>query len=158
VVTDKKEAKQIAATNKKGGTTSLASVSSAINITSGGSAVRQAIGAAIVRSDSPSGLDKEGGFHEEAVTWGPDANGVERPISAAPGPYSDPLVNSHAQVVPSNFANTADAGVLQDVHGIAHIHPSGVSTSISSSQNPLGGVTMGGEIESKSTPPQAVEL
>ncbi len=142
-VTDKKEAKQIAATNKSGGTTSLASVSSAVNITSGGYAVRQAIGAAVVRSDSPSGSDTEGGRHEEAVTWGPDANGVERPIDAAPGPYSDPLVNTHAQVTPSNFANKADVGVLQDVHGVAHIHPSGVSKSVTAPKNPTVGMVIG---------------
>jgi RHS repeat-associated protein len=160
-VTDEKEAKQIADTNKKGGTTSLASVTSAVDVTSGGYGVRQAIGDAVVRSNSPSGLDKEGGFHEEAVTWGPDANGVERPISAAPGPYSDPLVDDHAQVAPSNFANKADEGVLHDVDGVGHVHPKGIGRATVSPNSPPGSISIGGEIESKAKfvqPPSAKDI
>jgi hypothetical protein len=144
VVTNKNEASQIERTNKAGGTTQLSQVSSAIDVTSGGYNARQAIGAAVNRSNQPGGTDTVGGFHEEAVTIGPDANGVERAIPSKPGPVSDPLVNSHAQVTPSDFANSADNGVLQNVDLIAHIHPKGTREVRSRPNNSVGQTTIGG--------------
>ncbi len=148
-VTDEKEAKLIAANDKKGGTTALSSVASAIDITSGSYDVRQALGAAVVRSNNPSGSDTMGGFHEEAVTWGPDANGVVRAIDAAPGPVSDPLKDSHAQVTASNFANKADENVLQDFGGSGHVHPSGVKTENTSAPTRPGETRIGNERTSR---------
>jgi RHS repeat-associated protein len=126
VVTNESEAKQVRATDKKGGTTQLSAVGSAVELPSFD--VRQAIGAAVERSNSPTSDDKKGGFHEEGITYGTNASGAEQIIVASPGAASNPQTDSHASIALSNFANKADQGALVSVGGTAHVHPKGEIT------------------------------
>jgi RHS repeat-associated protein len=159
VVTDDSEAKKIAATDKKGSTTSVDSVSSEIELPS--LAVRQEIGTAVDRSNQPTTDDPKGGFHEDGGIWGTLASGQEKVINAQPGAYSDPKVpGGSATVDPTNPANKSEVGVLAGVGGTFHVHPKGEITETSSSSSP--GVIIGGTITTKTfnfvQPPSATDI
>jgi RHS repeat-associated protein len=127
VVTDKSQAKQIEGANKKGGTTVVSNVSSAVEIP--GAAVIAGIGAAVTASNSPSGIDTQGGFHEEGGIFGPTNSGNQIAVPAVAGTYSDPKVpGGSATVDPTHSANPALAKSLTSVSGTYHIHPSGEIT------------------------------
>jgi hypothetical protein len=162
VVTDKSQAKQIEGTNKKGGTTAADSVSSAIELPS--FSVRQEMGAAVDRSNSPTQDDTHGGFHEEGGIWGTLANGQEKVINASPGAYSDPRVpGGTASIDPTNPANPAERGILTGVSGTFHAHPKGEITETSPSSNTAPGtVVIGGTTTTRTfnfnQPPSAVDI
>lgn len=140
VVTNDNEAKQIRTTDKNGGTTQLSAVSSAVELPDYD--VRQAIGAAVDRSNSPTSDDKKGGFHEEGVTWGTNASGAEQIIPAVAGPVSNPQKDAHAEIALSKFANKADEGALVSVAGTAHVHPKGeISVTTGPPPGVIGGTT-----------------
>jgi RHS repeat-associated protein len=142
VVPNDAQAQQIEAADKTGGTTQVSAVSSAVELPSLN--VRQAIGNALERSNNPTSDDKKGGFHEEGVTWGTNASGAEQVIAAAPGPVSNPLTDTHAQIALSNFANPADNGALVSVGGTAHIHPKGEISVITGAESKPGVTVIGG--------------
>jgi RHS repeat-associated protein len=123
VVTDDAQAKQIQQADKAGGTTQVSTVSSAVELPD--LDVRQAIGNAVDRSNSPTADDTKGGFHEEGLMWGTDSNGKERIINSAPGAYANPQVDSKAEIEVNKPANPAEAGVLTSAPNTAHIHPKG---------------------------------
>lgn len=143
VVTNDNEAKKVQQTDKAGGTTSAANVGSAIELPSFG--IRQEIGEAVKRSNNPTSDDKEGGHHEEGITWGTNAAGGEQVVRAAAGPASNPLAQD-AHINLSNFANPADNGVLVDVKGTSHVHPAKGNT-VTTGPAPMQGIgtTIGGE-------------
>lgn len=124
VVTESKQADQIAQANKQGGTTQVSAVSSAVLLPR--LAVRQAVGAAVMRSNSPTTDDKQGGFHEEGLMAGPlVAGGQEQVVDAAPGAFSDPRVEGRARIDVTNPVNPAQSGILADITVTAHVHPKG---------------------------------
>ncbi|MGB7068655.1 MAG: RHS repeat-associated core domain-containing protein [Pyrinomonadaceae bacterium] len=156
VVTNKDQAKQIQKTDKNKGTTQVSAVSSAIELPS--LLVRQAVGAAVDRSNSPTADDKKGGFHEEGFIAGPALAGGQETIQvAAPGAVSDPRVDTKATIDTTNPANPAQAGTLADITVKAHVHPGGVLTS---SSGPPPGVIGGTVTTSRADfvqPPSAVD-
>jgi RHS repeat-associated protein len=142
VVTDDAQAKQIQKTDKQGGTTQVSAVSSAVELPD--LDVRQAIGAAVDRSNNPTADDKKGGFHEEGITWGKNASGAEQIIPAAPGAVSNPQTDDHAQITLSNFANAANNGALVSVDGTSHVHPRGEISVTTGPESKPGVTVMGG--------------
>ena len=82
--------------------------------------VRDAIGAALQRSNSPFGDDRQGGFHEEGGLLGSDASGRPMALSANPGPFALPP----ATATFNPFAGV-DAGRFSSISGSFHIHPAG---------------------------------
>lgn len=103
--------------------------------------VREAIKAAEERSNKPTKTggkydpniaDLEGGFHEEAVSWGIDANtGEELIINAKPGDYVNLLTDTEATIVTLSPGSDEDMrkleriGSLGNIIGKAHIHSAG---------------------------------
>jgi RHS repeat-associated protein len=132
VVTDKKEAETVKATNKAGGKTDVSSVKSAVKLPSAN--VRTEMGKAVDRmgkandnrKDEFKGNDNEGGFHEEGGVYGPTKDGTEVVVAAKPGAKSDPLSDAMATVNPSDAADPAQADLLPRPEGSFHVHPSGV--------------------------------
>jgi len=145
VVTNEDQAKQISAANKKGGTTDLSAVSSAVELPDAD--VRQAIGAAVDRSNSSTADDTKGGFHEEGLEWGTVASGQETIVNAAPGAYSNPQVNTEASIDVTKAANPAQQGILTGVSGKAHVHPKGEVVVEEGPKPKLGEVIIGGTIK-----------
>ena len=88
VVTDKKEAKSISKTNKKGGITTVGDVSSGVMLPS--SYVRSEMNKAVDRAGSPS-------FNEEGGYFG-TSNGSEYVVHAQPGEKADPSKDPHASI------------------------------------------------------------
>lgn len=136
VVTDKKEAKAISATDKAGGTTSSDNVKSGVELPS--AKVREQMGNAVDRSNAPSEAagDKKGGFHEEGGIYG-KTNGDDKVVDANPGPYADPIKVDHAEVEP--FSGETPTNYVEEVEGTFHVHPSGEV------QTGGGANTIGGE-------------
>ena len=134
IVTNDAEARQIREADKRGQTTPTANVTSTVEMPS--ASVRQEIGAAVQRSNSPSTTcqqvgqnpqpDTQGGFHEEGGLWG-NINGVETVAPAIPGPVS----TTSATTVSMSTGDAANPAVsssqMQSVDGQYHVHPSGVS-------------------------------
>jgi hypothetical protein len=122
VVADDAVAKQIKETNKKGGTTAVATVPSAVQLPS--LAVRAEIGAAVTRSNSPTTDDTKGEFHEEGGVWG-TVNGAEKIVPAAAGAVANPQIDPEASINVFQPANAADAGLVTpaNAEGTYHIHP-----------------------------------
>ena len=129
VITDKKEAKAIEATDKKGGTTAESDVKSGVGLPS--AFVRGEMGKAVERSnarndkrtDEFKGDDNEGGFHEEGGKYGKDEKGNYQVVHAKPGDKTDPLDAGMASVDVSNKANTY--APLIATEGTFHVHPRG---------------------------------
>lgn len=145
VVTDAQEACSIEETNQQGGTTAVASVSSAIELPS--LAVRTEMGNAVDRSNLPSAAagDATGGFHEEGGIYGLDASGTQVTNPAPPGQYSDPSVQAQAEI----DVWAGETGNIREVQGTYHVHPSGTVTSA---------VPGGTRTSSFSQPPSAPDL
>lgn len=156
VVTDKDQAKQIEQANKKGGTTALSAVSSAVELPNYD--VRQAIGEAVDRSNGKTADDTQGGFHEEGLQWGKTADGQERIVNAAPGEYADLKTATVATIVTSNAANPAEQGIITNLEGTSHVHPKGEITISPSNNSP--GIVVGGTTTTKNfvQPPSAVDI
>jgi RHS repeat-associated protein len=135
VVTDKKEAKSIAKTDKSGGTTQVSDVNSAVELPSAD--VREQMGEAVARSNAPNESvgDTEGGFHEEGGMYG-KTNGQDKVIDAQPGAAADPSKVDHAEVNPYS-GETAD-NYLEEVEGTFHVHPKG-EVKVSRGSNTIGG-------------------
>ena len=154
VVTDKKEAETIKATDKAGGTTEVSAVKSGVKLPSAfirgemGKAVDRMGKANDNRTDEFKGNDDEGGFHEEGGVYGPTKDGTEAVVAAKPGDKSDPLTDAQATVVPDNAADPVQANVLPNPEGSFHVHPSGVRAP--------GSNTIGGQTGSFEPTPTAV--
>ena len=135
VVTDKKEAKAIAKTDKAGGTTQRSEVSSAVELPS--ASVREQMGAAVDRSNAPNEAvgDTKGGFHEEGGIYG-KTNGQDKVIAAEAGPYADPSKVDHAEVDP--YSGETANNYLEEVEGTFHVHPKGEVT-VGGGSNTIGG-------------------
>lgn len=142
VVTNDAEAKSIQATNKQGGTTAVSAVTSAVEVPS--AEVRQEIGAAVGRSNSPTADDAKGGFHEEGGIWGQTAGNTEKVVPAAAGAYSNPQANTEASIDVFKPANPADAGTVPKADGTFHVHPKGNIEITSGPENKPGVIVMGG--------------
>ncbi|MFO0330628.1 MAG: RHS repeat-associated core domain-containing protein [Bacteroidota bacterium] len=124
VVTDKKEAKAISATDKAGGTTSRDNVKSGVELPS--ASVRAEMGNAVDRSNAPNASvgDTKGGFHEEGGVNGLDANGNQVAAAAQPGDAANPQIDKHADI----NVWSGDTGNISEVQGSYHVHPSGEVT------------------------------
>src|SRR5579885_897954 len=83
---------------------------------------KAAIMNALNASNAPTADDKKGGFHEESVKWGTDAQGNVVVSPSVPGPYAPSGTNPHTDFTP---ANPATDQKLATVGGFAHIHPKG---------------------------------
>jgi RHS repeat-associated protein len=135
VVTDKKEAETVKATDKAGGKTQVSDVKSAVKLPS--AFVRGEMGKAVDRmekrndnrKDEFKGNDDEGGFHEEGGVYGPTKDGTEAVVHAKPGDKSNPLEDAQATVTPGNAADPSQADLLPNPEGSFHVHPSGTRTS-----------------------------
>jgi RHS repeat-associated protein len=135
VVTDKKEAETVKATDEAGGKTDVSSVKSAVKLPS--AFVRGKMGEAVDRmekrndnrKDEFKGNDDEGGFHEEGGVYGPTKDGTEAVVQAKPGDKSDPLADAMATVTPGNAADPSQADLLPRPEGSFHVHPSGTKKS-----------------------------
>jgi RHS repeat-associated protein len=144
VVTDKKEAAAVKATDKAGGKTDVSSVKSAVKLPS--AFVRGEMGKAVDRmekrndnrKDEFKGDDNEGGFHEEGGVYGPTKDGTEAVVHAKPGAKSDPMSDAQATVVPGQEADPAQANLLPRPEGSFHVHPSGTKSSGSPGLGPKG--------------------
>jgi RHS repeat-associated protein len=144
VVTDKKEAAAVKATDKAGGTTEVSSVKSAVKLPS--AFVRGEMGKAVDRmerrndnrKDEFKGDDNEGGFHEEGGVYGPTKDGTEAVVHAKPGAKSDPMSDAQATVVPGEAADPTQADLLPRPEGSFHVHPSGTKSSGSPGLGPKG--------------------
>ena len=100
-------------------------------------AVRQAIGAAVQRSNSPATAcqqigenpqpDARGGFHEEGGLWG-SINGMETVAPAVPGPAGSTSANSVSMVTGDSVNPNVSAQQMQSVDGQYHVHPAGVDS------------------------------
>ncbi len=149
VVTKDKDKDLIRKNEKKGNSTSLSQVSSAVLLPS--LMVRQAVGAAVERSNNPTADDKKGGFHEEGFIAGPLLEGgQEKVVVAAPGTLADPSDPNvdKATIDTTNPANPKEAGILADVTVTAHVHPKGEF--VSAPNNAPGTVTIGGSVTRRS--------
>jgi RHS repeat-associated protein len=122
IVTNKDTAKQI---EKTKGNTTVSSVSAADYIETPDAAVREAVGAAVSRSNGKTSDDKQGGFHEEGGQWGLDASGSQAEVPAAAGPVSNPQTDAVATIQTGVPANPADAGRIVTLQGTFHVHPKG---------------------------------
>lgn len=122
IVTNEATAKKI---EKTKGNTPVDSVSSSDYIEAPDLAVRNAIGAAVERSNGKTTDDQQGGFHEEGGQWGLDANGKQAVVPAAAGAVSNPQVDKTATIKTGVPANPADAGRIVNLQGTFHIHPKG---------------------------------
>jgi hypothetical protein len=142
VVTGKNDADAIKKAGKKGGTTQVGSVQSAIELPS--FAAREEMGAAVDRSNAPSQAagDQTGGFHEEGGIVGTTSNGQEIVIPAAPGPASDPRTDKDAHIDPFSAANKSQLNDLASATATYHVHPSGEIKE--SPKAPPGTVVIGG--------------
>ena len=102
-------------------------------------AIRQEVGAAVTRSDNPTGgtgptADTTGGFHEEGGIGFVTANG-QRPAPALPGPVQDPRngqpatinVYNNSPATQQMIQNTATSG---DEVTSYHVHPSGTKVTV----------------------------
>ncbi|GIU81251.1 MAG: RHS repeat-associated core domain-containing protein [Acidobacteria bacterium] len=157
VVTDEKEVEQIRKTEKKGGTTPTSAISSEIELPS--LLVRQAVGAAVERSNKPTADDKQGGFHEEGFIAGPSLDGwQEKIVVAASGPYSDPRTADEASIDTTIPANPKEEGILANITVMVHVHPKGEI--VTGSNSSLGTVTIGGsqKVISFRQEPSAIDL
>lgn len=121
VVTDKQEAASIKSTNKRGGTTQVNQVSSAIQLPS--ASVRAEMGNAVDRSNAANASvsDTRGGFHEEGGVYGLDANGNQVAAAAQPGEVANPKTDKHAEI----DVWSGDTGNVSEAQGTYHVHPSG---------------------------------
>ena len=135
VVTNKKEAKAVSKTNKKGGVTAVGDVSSGVMLPS--AYVRSEMGKAVDRAGSPS-------FHEEGGYFGTTSDGNEFVVHAAPGETADPSKDPHASI---DVFKAADISTLPNdanptIKGTFHTHPDGTVTSSSGGGfNTIGGTT-----------------
>jgi RHS repeat-associated protein len=103
----------------------LADVSSAILLPN--AVVMAAMADAVNRSNSPSGLDKKGGFHEEGGQYGLDGTYGQIAVAAKAGEYSSPLTGG-LDIDVREPSNAADKGRLIVVQGAFHVHPKGEVT------------------------------
>lgn len=88
--------------------------------------VRIAIAASIEASNSPSGEDKSGGFHEEGGYWGRDASGNLVVVPAQPGGNADPRTgDTKATVDVMKAVEPSQASKVATVEGTWHVHPKG---------------------------------
>jgi len=85
--------------------------------------VRRAIRKLVKASNSPSGADKRGGFHEESLVWGKDSSGRIVVSPCVPGPYSPP----GSKTASTDFSPVSDAVLSQfaSIEGFLHVHPRG---------------------------------
>jgi RHS repeat-associated protein len=153
VVTDKKEAKAIKATDEAGGKTAMSQVKSGVELPS--AFVRGEMGKAVDRSNSRNdnrtdafkGDDNEGGFHEEGGIYGTTMDGTPSVVHAKPGPKTDPLDAAMATVAPGIPADPSTDN-LEVQQGSFHVHPSGRRTP---PPNTIGGST-GSFVQSPTNP------
>jgi len=146
IVTDKNEIKSIERTNKAGGTTSEANVTSGVAIPS--AFVRSEMGKSIARAGSPSNHE-EGGFFGTAN----DGSG-EYVVHALPGPEKNPSIDPHASV---NVFKASDPSTIKagTIDGTFHTHPNGVVVESSRDFNTIGGTT---KTSSWETEPSTIDL
>jgi len=146
IVTNRQEVEQIKKAEKQGQTTPTANVTSVVEMPS--AAVRQAIGAAVQRSNSPSTTcqqvgqnpqpDTQGGFHEEGGLWG-NINGVETVAPAVPGPAASPSAGAVSMVLGDAANPAVSSNQMQSVAGGFHVHPSGTKNGRGFVQEPSVG-------------------
>jgi len=133
IVTNEVEATQIKNADRRGQPTPTTNITSAVEMPS--AAVRQAIGAAVQRSNSPATTcqqigenpqpDARGGRHEEGGLWG-SINGVETVAPAVPGPAGSTSADSVSMVTGDSVNPNVSAQQMQSVDGQYHVHPAGV--------------------------------
>ncbi len=88
--------------------------------------VRQAMLDAVDASNGPSGLDEDGGFHEEGGYWGLDKNGNMVVVPAKPGSWVDPSnEGARAQINVFDAVDKELAASVVTILGTYHVHPSG---------------------------------
>ncbi|PZX51496.1 RHS repeat-associated protein [Algoriphagus ratkowskyi] len=143
VVVCKKEAKQISATDKAGGTTSLSQVNSGVELPN--FSVRSEMGKAVSRSLQPTNAsmsgeagfiaDSKGGAHEEGGIFGKKSDGTYVVNHAEPG-SAVTLDDNKAMV----NVFSGDNGTIVDVEGNFHTHPAINSTP---GANSIGGASRG---------------
>ncbi len=123
IVTDKKEKKRIKKNHDQNTITSHSKINSAIELPS--LAVRQEIGAASDRSETPTKDDKSGGFHEEGGFFGKDKNNNELAVPASAGAKSNPGPGKKATLKPFSSVDPKLKKQVKTISGTYHIHPSG---------------------------------
>jgi hypothetical protein len=88
--------------------------------------VRQAILAAVERSNGTTSDDTEGGFHEEGGFWGEQSvTGELAVVNAKPGAFADLRSSLRATINPFDAADPALGSSVNVVLGEFHVHPSG---------------------------------
>ena len=123
LVTDKKEKQTIRDAEKKGGSTPLRLVLSAIEFPS--LAIRQATATLVANTVAPTATDLEGNHHEESMIAGTDENGNEVISPGIPGGFADlsDLTVTTATSDPFSGPNTPR---ITNATFIIHSHPGGV--------------------------------
>jgi RHS repeat-associated protein len=152
VVTDNKEAKAIAETDKSKGTTAESDVKSGVELPD--ASVREQMGEAVDRSNSRNdkrtddfkGNDNEGGFHEEGGRYGKGVDGKYHVVNAIPGSKTDPLTEGMA-TVDVGRGNAVPNSPLIETEGSFHVHPKGTKSD---------GATIGGKTGSFNQSPTPV--
>ena len=88
--------------------------------------VKEAIMSSVNASNSPSGADLTGGFHEEGGIWGTNADGSDAIVPATPGAYCAPGCKK-AHITPADSADPALKDKMTKLGGEWHVHPKGGS-------------------------------
>jgi RHS repeat-associated protein len=139
VVTDEEEIKRI---RKGKSVVALNTINSATLLPN--PTVAGAIGLAVDRSNSSTGDDPKGGFHEEGGQWGLDASGAQVVVPAAAGAADPTITQGHVSIAIGVPANPADAGRIMTPQGGFHVHPRGQIETFSGPTSPdtiFGGTT-----------------
>ena len=87
--------------------------------------VKQAMAASLVASNSPSGADTKGGFHEEGGMWGTTTDGKLVILVAKSGP-ANVKCGDGAHLSIGDFAHPELSANLAMILGEWHVHPSGL--------------------------------
>ena len=87
--------------------------------------VKQAMAASLVASNSPSGADTKGGFHEEGGMWGTTTDGKLVILVAKSGP-ANVKCGDGAHLTIGDFAHPELSANLATILGEWHVHPSGL--------------------------------
>jgi hypothetical protein len=95
--------------------------------------VRKMIPVLIKASNSPSGEDSHGGFHEESLKWGRDSAGNVVVVRCKPGAYvrpGDPQAHTDFTAM-----DPREEVRMTSVEGFLHVHPQGGALGQGASQS-----------------------
>lgn len=85
-----------------------------------------AMESAYIASNSPSGGDPTGGFHEEGGTYGTDGQGNPKVVPAKPGMGNTEMQSGDKATIKTfNAANPSDVTSDYVIEGAYHVHPGG---------------------------------